>query len=150
MATIAAFVPAGLGLAPSVAADATTANLRTAIASARGGSCGPLRSDPVVERVAEAINRSVSDYQNLTSAGLQPIDDPGPGLKALGYSGNKSKLLRGYGKTEADAIKILILQGFAVKEGTPFIADCAFKDYGASVIHNDTWGYMTSTVLAGP
>jgi hypothetical protein len=147
VAAMSIAVSADIAFAPSAFADLSD-NLRSAV-SAERGACGPLHSEPIVEKVADAINRSVRDYQANASAGAQPIDDPAPGLKALNYSGNKSKLLRGWGKTEAAAIKQVLIENIAVIEGPPVTQDCGFKDYGASVLFDEQFGYFTSVVLAG-
>jgi hypothetical protein len=155
-ATVTLVLP-GFALAAPAAAD-PTANLRSAIMSARGGGC-PLRSNPIVEQANRVANESTRNYKNLITEGRQPVDDPGPGLQALGYRGKKSKLLRGWADNEAVAIKALLLQGasdvqrdseLVVHVVPPFIADCAFTDYGADVIHDETFGYFTSAILAGP
>lgn len=154
---IVTVVSAGVTLAAPASAD-LTAHLRSAVVSARGGAC-PLRSHPLVEQVSRVANESTRNYKNRNTKGVQPVDDPGPGLKAIGYSGNKSKLLRGWADNEADAIKILLLQGAVdvardsnldVYEIPPYIMDCAFTDYGADVIYDETSGYYASVVLAGP
>lgn len=149
-AAIVTVVPAGVALAPTAVAD-SAANLRNAVATARGGtSCGPFRPDPILDRVAEVINRSTDDYTNHNAAQV-PIDDPIPGLKALGYGGNKAAVLRGAGKTEADAIRGALTEGSAVIHGAAAISDCSYKDFGASVRYNEMKGYyLTSSVLAGP
>ncbi|MCV7150131.1 hypothetical protein [Mycolicibacterium pyrenivorans] len=157
MAAIALVVPAAVTLAAPASAD-LTASLRSAVVSARGGAC-PLRSNPLVEQVNRIANESTRTYKNRVSQGAQPVDDPAPGLKALGYSGTKSKLLRGWADNEADAIKALLLQGAVdverdsnldVQDRPPFIADCAFTDYGADMIYDEISGYYTSVILAGP
>lgn len=147
----------GITLAAPASAD-LTANLRNAIVSARGSGC-PLRSDPLVEQANRVANESTRNYKNRNTEGSQPIDDPMPGLKALGYSGTKSKLLRGWADNEADAIKALLLQAavdverdsnLVVHDRPPFITDCAFTDYGADMIYDERSGYFTSLILAGP
>jgi hypothetical protein len=147
-------VPTGVAFAAPASAD-LTANLRSAVVSARGGAC-PLHSHPLVERVSRLANESTRNYKNRTTEGAQPIDDPGPGLKALG---TKSKLLRGWADNEVDAIRALLLQGavdvesdanLKIQDRPAFITDCAFTDYGANMIHDETSGYYTSVVLAGP
>lgn len=157
VAAIVLVVPAAVTLAAPAFAD-LTASLRSAVVSARGGAC-PLRSNPLVEQVNRVANESTRTYKNRMSQGAQPVDDPAPGLKALGYSGTKSKLLRGWADNEADAIKALLLQGAVdverdsnldIRERPPFLADCAFADYGADMIYDETSGYYTSVILAGP
>ena len=140
---IVTVLSAGVSLAPSALAD-SVANLKDAVAQARGGtSCGPLRSDPVVEQVAEKINRSTNDWLDHTATQV-PIEDPLPGLKILGYGGSKAKLLQGAARTEADAIKGMLL------EGLDAIPDCSYKDFGASMLRNEASDhYLTAVVLAG-
>lgn len=130
-------------LAPSALAD-SVADLRDGLASARAGtSCGPLRSDPVVEQVAEKINQSTEDYLNHTATRV-PIEDPLPGLKILGYGGSKAKALQGAGRTEANAIKGLLLEGYDK------IPDCSYTNYGANMRRNErTDWYLAAVVLAG-
>lgn len=149
---IVAVLPAGVGVAPRAFADsASAATFRNALTSARGGtSCGALQSDPIVERVAEAINRSTDLYLDH-DATETPLDDPRPGLQALGYGGKHAALLRGVDQTEAGAIKEALLEGAAPLHGDPpGISNCALKDFGVSVRYNEAKGYLTSAVLAGP
>lgn len=141
----------GVALAPPSALADSAADFRDAVASARSAtSCGPFKSDPIVEQVAKVMNRSTDDYviHNATDV---PIDDPMPGLKALGYGGNKAAALRGAAKTEAEAIHGAIVEGYAAIHGPPALTDCTYKDFGASVQYNEMKGYyLTSLVLAGP
>lgn len=143
LVVVVTVLTAGISLAPSAHAD-SAANLRDALTSARGGmSCGPLRSDPVVEQVAEKINQSTEDYLNHTATQV-PIDNPLLGLKVLGYGGGKAKLIQGAGKTEANAIKGLVLEGYDK------IPDCSYNAYGASMLRNErTDRYLAAVVLAG-
>ncbi len=140
--TVLTALTAGISLAPLALADSAS-NLREALTSARGGmSCGPLHSDPVVEQVAAKINQSTEDYLDHTATQV-PIEDPLPGLKILGYGG-KAKLIQGAGKTEADAIKGLLLEGYDK------IPDCSYTAYGASMQRNErTDWYLAVVVLAG-
>lgn len=139
--------------APAATADSDLApGLRTALAAARQStSCPALRSDPIVERVAEIANRSTDDYVD-NAATEQPIDDPKPGLKTLGYGGTQAALLRAAAPFEADAIKYTLLEGLVRMDKTPFaISNCGYTDYGASVLYNESRGYyLTAIVLAGP
>lgn len=134
---------AGVSLAPPAFAD-SVATFRDALSQARTGtSCGQLRSDPVVEQVADKINRMTDDWLNHTGTQV-PTNDPLPGLKILGYGGNKATLLRGAGKTEADAIKGALLEGYKT------IPDCSYTSYGVSMMRNDVSDhYLTAAVLAG-
>jgi hypothetical protein len=133
---------AGLSLAPSALAD-PAANLRDAVTSARSGtSCGPLRYNPVVQQVAEVINRSTDDYLNHAATRV-PILDPLEGLKDLGYRGTKAYLLQGADRSDALAIKGALLEGYAA------IPDCSYTDFGVSMRRNETTGYnLASSVLA--
>ena len=143
---IVTILSTGVLLAPSAFADPmANSNIRNAVASARSGtSCGPLRYNSVVAQVAEIINRSTDDYLNHTAT-QEPPEDPQPGLQDLGYGGNKSKLLAGAGKNEADAIKGALIEGYAA------IPDCSYTDFGVSMRRNESRGYdLSSVVLAGP
>jgi len=141
---IVTIVSAGIVLAPAAVAD-QVATLRDAVASLRSGtSCGPLQYNPAVEQAADIINRSTDAYLNHTATHV-PISDPLPGLKDLGYHGNKAALLQGAHKNPADAIKGALLEGHAA------IADCSYTDFGVSMFRNETSGYnLTAAVLAGP
>ena len=141
---IVTVVAAGLVLAPTARAD-SEANVRDAVASARSGTpCGSLRSNPVVEQVAQIINRSTDDYLDHAATRV-PIADPLEGLKVLGYRGTKAYLLQGAAKTDADAIQGAILEGYAA------IPDCSYTEFGVSMRRNETTGNnLTSVVLAGP
>ncbi|MCV7234606.1 hypothetical protein H7J49_19225 [Mycobacterium branderi] len=131
-------------LAPTARADSVT-NFRQAVASLRAGtSCEALRYNTVVEQAADIINRSTEDYINHTATHV-PIAEPLPGLKDLGYGGNRAVLLQGAHKNAADAIKGALLEGHAA------IPDCSYTDFGVSMRRNETTGYtLTSLVLAGP
>jgi len=127
---------------PSAVAD-PVASLRAAVLQARGQSCGELRSDPLVEQAAQNVNRSTDEWLSFTARAV-PVPDPLPLLHDLGYDGGKATMVLGAGNTEADAIKGLLLQGFDK------IPDCAYTDYGVSVVKNETSGYfLTALVLAG-
>ena len=118
--------------------------LRDAVASARSGApCGSLRHNPVVEQVAQTINRSTDDYLNHVATRV-PILDPLEGLKDLGYGGTKARLLQGADKSDAVAIEAAILQGSSA------IPDCSYTDFGLSMRRNEPTGYnLASVVLAG-
>lgn len=130
--------------APPVIADPVN-SLRAAIMQARGAACGPLRSDPLVEKAADALNRSVDGWAGLTSP-IPPMDDAKPIMKDLGYRGDKVAMARGAAKVETDAIKGVLLEGHAV------IPDCAYKDYGVSVIQDSKIErqFLVLLVVAGP
>jgi hypothetical protein len=130
-------------VAPSALAD-SVGHLQDAMATARGGtSCQPFSYNPVVEKAAGIINRSTDDYINHIST-YQPITDPMPGLKDLGYGGNKAALLQGALSNEADAIKGALLQGHVA------IPDCSYTDLGIDVRRNEvTDNILVVYVLAG-
>jgi hypothetical protein len=130
-----------LGLAPSAVAD-SAGNFRAGLISLRAASCAPLRSDPVVEEASEIVNRSTSKYLDHTARTV-PVPNPLPVMKELGYGGKNAKMLQGAGRTDAEAIKGALLEGYAA------IPDCAYTDYGLSVLHNETTGlFLTVLVLA--
>lgn len=132
----------GIALASPVLAD-SAGIAKDAIASLRGGtSCAALRDNPIVEQAADIINRSTDDYLNHTAT-RTPIDDPLPGLKDLGYTGNKAVLLLGSNPDEAGALKGALLEGYAA------ISDCSYTDYGVSVLRNESTAHtLISIVLA--
>jgi hypothetical protein len=140
---LVAVLCAAVSQPPSAVAD-SVASLRDALASARSGaSCGPLRSDPIVEQVAEKINQANEDWMNHAATQV-PATDPLPGLKILGYGGSNAKLLQGAGRTGANAIKGALLEGYDK------IPVCSYTDYGASLRRNDRTGwYLAVAVLAG-
>jgi hypothetical protein len=133
----------GMAVAPSALADSVN-RVRDAMATARAGtSCQPLNYNPVVERAAAIVNQSTDDYIDHIST-YQPITDPIPGLRDLGYSANKAVLLQGALSNEADAIKAALLQGHAA------IPDCTYTDLGMDVRHNEaTDDVLIVYVLAG-
>ncbi|MGH3635384.1 MAG: hypothetical protein ACRDTS_15125 [Mycobacterium sp.] len=139
---IVTVLSAGVSLAPSALAD-SLAGLRDALAQARAGSCGALRSDPIAEQAANKINQMTDEWLNHTGTQVPP-EDPLPGLKILGYGGNKATQIQGAGKTEASAIKGAMLEGYKK------IPDCSYTDYGASMMLNERTGeYISAVVLAG-
>jgi hypothetical protein len=144
MAMCALLVSGGIVLAPSAFADSVT-GAQDAMATARAGtSCPPLNYNPVVEKAAAIINKSTDDYIDHIST-YQPITDPMPGLKDLGYGGNKAALLQGALSNEADAIKGALLEGHAA------IPDCSYTDLGIDVRRNeDTDNLLVVYLLAGP
>ncbi|QLL10536.1 hypothetical protein H0P51_27695 [Mycobacterium vicinigordonae] len=105
-----------------------------------GTSCPPLRDNAIVEEAADIVNRSTDDYINHAATHV-PIDDPLPGLKDLGYGGNKAFRLQGSHKNAADALKGVLLEGYKT------IPDCSYKDFGVSVRQNETNGYTLITVI---
>lgn len=143
VAVCALLICGGMAVAPSALADSVT-RVQDAMATARAGtSCQPLSYNPVVEKAAAIINQSTDDYIDHIST-YQPITDPMPGLKDLGYGGNKAALLQGALSNEADAIKGALLQGHAA------IADCSYTDLGIDVRRNEaTDNVLVVYLLAG-
>lgn len=133
---------AGVFVAPPAAADPSE-QLKAAVAATRASSCAPLRNDPIVAQAAAELNQSNDDWLDYRVR-AEPASDALPLLKDLGYGGAKSAILFGAGKSEADSIKALLLQGYAK------IADCAYRDFGASVLQGNSAGWILSiVVLAG-
>jgi hypothetical protein len=136
---------AGLLCAPAAADPAP--DFAQAVTSVRGAAqCGPLRYDPRVEHAAEIINRSTYDYLNHTAQNV-PADDPHPTaiVKDLGIEGSKASSLQGASQNQGDAIKGALLEGYNV------IPDCAYTDFGVSLLHETNTGYyLVVAVLVGP
>jgi hypothetical protein len=143
VAVCALLISGGIVVAPSAFADSVT-RVQDAMVTARAGtSCQPLNYNPVVEKAAAIINRSTDDYIDHIST-YQAITDPMPGLKDLGYGGNKAALLQGALSNEADAIKGALLQGHAA------IPDCSYTDLGIDVRRNEaTDNLLVVYLLAG-
>jgi hypothetical protein len=140
--TLGSVLVAGVSMAPSAVADSAE-SLRAAVMAIRPASCAPLRSEPVVEHAAETINRSTDAWLGFTARAV-PLSDALPLLKDLGYGGNKAAIFQGAGLTDAVAIKSVLLEGHAA------IPDCAYADYGVSVLQNQrTENVLVTLVLAG-
>jgi hypothetical protein len=137
------FMCSGFLLAPQAFAD-SAADLIDAVVAARSGtSCKPLSDSPVVGQVAAIINKSTDDYLEHVATQV-PLADPLPGLKDLGYPGDKAVVLQGARPIEGNAIKGMLLEGFAA------IPDCSYTDFGVDVRRNESTGYsLVSVVLAG-
>ena len=134
-----AFTAASVSMAPSAVADSSD-TLRAALLAARGASCGPLRSDPLVEKTAAEVNASNDKWLNH-DARVEPEPDALPRLKDLGYGGSKAAILLGAGATDANSIKALLLQGYLK------IPDCSYTDYGVSAVHNTSKDMILTTVV---
>jgi hypothetical protein len=140
--TAMTILSASLTLAPSAVADSVD-NLRTAVMTVRSASCGPLRSNPLVEQAAKEVNRSTDAWRDFNARAV-PVPDPLPLLKDLGYGGTKAKAVSGAGQTDAAAIKGLVIQGYLD------IPHCSYTDYGVSVLRNRTTNFVLAVlVLAG-
>jgi hypothetical protein len=135
---------AGIVLAPAVRADPAP-DIQDAVASLRGGSsCPPLHYDPVVEQAAATIARVNAGYVNHTGT-TEPVADAVPGLKDLGYGGNKATILQGSAPDHGDSVKAMLLEGYAA------LRDCSYTDFGVDVRSDDATGITYSAlVLAGP
>ena len=121
------FTTVGLVGAPHAAAD-WTENLRTALAAARGSTC-ELRSDPIIDQAAQGINASTDSWINNASRAV-PETDAVPVLRDLGFNASKAEILSSSSTNEGDAVKGLILQGWAK------IPDCSYTAYGVSTSYN--------------
>lgn len=152
-ALFAAVVLAATTLAPPAAADPAPDTVLGAVAAARGGSCAPLRHDPIVQQAAEVALRSTNDYVDH-NARVAPVADqsatgvriatPLAVLKDLGSNATRARLLQGAGTTAADGIKVLLISGY------DSIPDCGYTDFGASMVQNESSGYfLAAVVLAG-
>lgn len=140
LATTIAIV--GLLAAPSAMADSTD-TLKSALGAARGTSCGPLRVDSAIDEVAERINRSTDDWINHTARAV-PETDALPALKDIGFNADKAAILSSAAKDEGDAVKALLVEGFAK------IPDCSYSSVGASATYNAAKDMILMTaVLAG-
>jgi hypothetical protein len=133
---------AGVTVAPPAAAG-TTDLLRAAVVASRGAACGPLRSDPVVDQAAAEINETTDEYINFAARAVPETDALSP-LRDLGYGGSTAAILSSAAQTDANAIKALLLQGYAK------IPDCSYKDFGVSALYNAKKDLILATVvLAG-
>ena len=143
VATIVAF-SAVVWLVPTVHADPAP-DVNGAVASLHGGSsCPPLHYDPVVEQAAATITRVNAGYVNHTGT-TEPIADALPGLKDLGYGGNKATILQAAAPDHGDSVKAMLLEGYAT------LRDCSYTDFGLDVRLDDSTGITFSAlVLAGP
>lgn len=128
------------GFSAFPAAADTVAILTSAVQAARSAHCGPLRQDPVVQQAAENINTSNALWLEQKSR-AQPVPDAMPLLKDLGYGGSKATILYGAGKSEADSIKALLLQGYLT------IPDCSYRDLGVSAMSENSAGWILSTAV---
>ena len=134
-----ALTAAAVSEAPQAVAD-PSASLRAAVDASRGTSCSPLRSDLRADQAADEVNQS-NDKWLKHEARAQPVIDVLPVLKDLGYGGSKAAMLLGAGTTAADAIKAVLLQGYAK------IPDCSYTDYGVSAMYNESKGVILTTVV---
>ena len=142
---VAAFLVAAIAWPPTAAADSTD-DFRTAVVQAHGGNCGALSANPTVDKAADIVTNSNEQWLNFT-ARVQPVPEPLPVLKDLGYGGSKASMAQGAGLNAAQAIKATLLEASRYYS----ISDCSYTDYGVSIIQNQrTELWMTALVLAGP
>jgi hypothetical protein len=127
-----------LAAAPPAAADSAT--LTEAVMAVRAVSCSPLRFDPIVEQAATEINDSTDKWLDHV-ARAAPVSESLPLLKDLGYGGSKSTFILGAGRSAADSIKALLLQGYQK------IPDCSYADYGVSSLHNESKDMILTVVV---
>lgn len=138
-----AFTTVSVSMAPPAVAD-TVDSLRTAVAAAHGTSCGALQSRPVLDQAAEKVNETTDKWINNASRAI-PETDALPLLKDLGYGGTKAAILSGAAQNVGDAIKALLLEGYAK------VADCSYTDFGVSTLYNAKKDLiLTTAVLAAP
>jgi hypothetical protein len=137
-------VAACLVQAPPAAADFVD-NLRDAVTQARSNACGSSHPDAIADQTAAFVAKSTESYLNHTARAV-PIADPLPELHDLGSNAGKATLMQGIGKTEAEAIK------FVLTEGYKDLPDCSYTSFGVSALPNTNLGgwYLTALVLAGP
>lgn len=146
--TMAAII--GIGVAPRSVADAT-ANLQSAVASARSG-CAALQPNPVLNDLAQRANQSTDSFI-LFRTRSQPIGSPKadvlPALHQLGYSANKAKMLSGYGDPEITGYGDVVAKAIygAILEGYEAIPDCGYTRLGTDVLQNESKGYALATVI---
>jgi hypothetical protein len=97
----------------------------------------------VLDSVAHRANTETQSYIEHT-ARFTPFEDPLPVLRELGFTGDKAKMLSGYGDIPAKAIHGLIVQGW------DSIPDCTYSRYGLDLLDDSHAGYALATVvLAG-
>ncbi len=140
------FAVAGWSCAPTAVADPHQA-LAEVINSARTTApCGALNYDPKAELAAEIVNRSTRDYLNHTAENV-PADKPEPTAiaKDVGITGTKVISLQGAGKVEGDAIRGVLIEGYKA------LPDCAYTNYGVSMLNDPESGYsLAVVVMVGP
>lgn len=132
--------------APWAVADRAPA-VEQAVASARRAApCGPLKYDATIEHAADIINRSTYTFLNHTAENV-PIDDPHPVAitKDLGITASKVTSLQGAGRTTANAVKGMLL------EGRNDLPDCSYTNFGTSMLYEERSGYtLVVVLLVGP
>lgn len=125
--------------APTAAA-APTDSLRAAVAAARGSACAPLRPSSVIDRAAAEINETTDRWINNTSRAVPETDALTP-LRDLGYEGSKATILSGAARSDGDAIKAAVLQGFAQ------IPDCSWTEFGVHALYNAKKDMILTTIV---
>jgi hypothetical protein len=152
---MACVAPILAGLAVSVApvsAAEPTAELKSSVDSARGTSCPALRSDPILNQVAQRANLSTDSFIGFTSRSQplgSPNADPMPALHELGYPATKAKLLAGYGDPAVEGYGDIAAKASygAVLQGYEAIPDCSYTSIGVDLLTNPSKGYALATVI---
>lgn len=129
--------------APAAAAD-PTADLRSAVAAKRK-NCPALQQDSMLDGVAERADRETQDYAQKI-ARFQPMEDPMPILKQLGYPAGKAKLLSGYSSPDHSDPQRRAIYGAALF-GWDTIPDCTYTRYGAHAMTNPVNGNATAAII---
>jgi hypothetical protein len=131
--------------APRCAADPTSTLTQAGSSARAASSCPALEWNSQVQRAAQLANQSTSDYISFRS-GAVPFTDPMPALRTIGYPDIDAKgmVLSGYGATEADALKALILQYQALRP------DCTYTQAGVNAFRDQGGFNLASAVLIAP
>ncbi|MGJ6122371.1 hypothetical protein QN239_07325 [Mycolicibacterium sp. Y3] len=143
-AALSAFV-VGAPVTARAATDPAPELVQAVLAERDGAACGPLNHNPTVEHAADIVNRSTFTYLDHSAQNV-PADGPHPTaiLKDLGIDTGKAISLQGAAHDEADAIKVLLL------EGRDVIPDCSYTDFGVSHQYEPGSGYhLVVAVLVG-
>jgi hypothetical protein len=152
---MACVAPVLAGLAFSVASVSAadpTGDLKSSVDSARGTSCPALRSDPILNQMAQRANLSTDSYIGFTTRS-QPLGTPKadliPALHQLGYTATKAKLLSGYGDPAIEGYGDVAAKASygAVLQGYEAILDCSYTAVGVDLLTNPSKGYALATVI---
>jgi hypothetical protein len=133
------FALTGVMSAPGASADSAE-SLRAAVAAARSSACSPMQSNPTIDQAAHEINQSTDRWIN-NAARSAPDTDALPILKDLGYGGSKARILSGAARTDGDAIKATLLQGWAD------LPDCSYTEFGVDALYNAKKDMILTTVV---
>lgn len=117
--------------------------IEQAVVEARGNpGCGTLHHNDTVEQAADIVNRSTYDYLSHRTGDV-PADERNPTaiLKDLGITTTQAISLQGAAKSEADAIKGALLQGYKA------IPDCTYSEIGTSRLYEEQSGYVLVVII---